>query len=125
MSSWSLLLALSGFEMDGPQARVRFNPRQTPENFKCFFTGPEGWGSLTQRLDNGSQIVEVTVKSGTLAVRTLQLQAVQNMKAEKVVASIGGRKKEVTIVAKDGVVDIDFGKKFVLTHGERLEIEMS
>ena len=48
MSSWSLLLAASGYEYDGTAKNLRFTPRVTPENFKAFFSGPEGWGSLRQ-----------------------------------------------------------------------------
>ena len=48
MSSWSLLLAASGYEYDGPAKTLRFTPRLTPANFQSFFAGPEGWGSLRQ-----------------------------------------------------------------------------
>ena len=51
MSSWSLLLAASGYEYDGPARSLRFTPRLTPANFKSFFSGPEGWGSLRQVRD--------------------------------------------------------------------------
>ena len=46
MSSWSLLLAASGYEYDGAAKTLRFTPQVTPEKFKAFFVGPEGWGSL-------------------------------------------------------------------------------
>ena len=48
MSSWSLLLAASGFRCDGPAGTLEFAPNLTPERFKSFFSGPEGWGWLEQ-----------------------------------------------------------------------------
>ena len=48
MSSWSLLLALSGYEYDGPACVLRFTPRITPEKFKTCFCGPEGWEAFSK-----------------------------------------------------------------------------
>lgn len=122
MSSWSLLLALSGFEMDGPRGHLQFNPRHTPENFKCFFTGPEGWGNFAQKLESGTQKFEVAVKSGTLAVKSIQFQSAQNVKTEKVVASINGKAREMKFAARNGFIEIDFGKKFILKDGDTIEV---
>jgi non-lysosomal glucosylceramidase len=73
MSSWSLLLAASGYEYDGPTRSLRFTPRVTPDNFKSFFCGPEGWGSLRQNREAQSQRVQVAVTEGKLAVKQLRL----------------------------------------------------
>jgi hypothetical protein len=125
MSSWSLLTALSGQEIDGPRGRVRFHPRHAPENFKCFFSGPEGWGSLAQKLETGVQKVEIAVKSGKLAVKYLQLQAVGNLNPGKVAASVGGNTRAVKFVAKAGLFEIDFVEKLMLTEGITLEVSLS
>jgi uncharacterized protein (DUF608 family) len=125
MSSWSLLTALSGQEIDGPRGRVRFHPRHAPENFKCFFSGPEGWGSLAQKLETGVQKVEIAVKSGKLAVKYLQLQAVGNLNPGKVAASVGGNTRAVKFVAKAGLFEIDFVEKLILTEGITLEVSLS
>src|SRR5437660_6427992 len=66
MSSWSILLALSGFEYDGPAKRLRFAPVYQRESFKCFFTGPEGWGTLKQTWRGGTQRCEIAVHEGRL-----------------------------------------------------------
>ena len=50
MSSWSLLLALSGYYYDGPEGALGFSPRYHPDDFKSFFCAPEGWGSFAQRV---------------------------------------------------------------------------
>ena len=65
MSSWSILLALSGYEYDGPSRMLKFAPRFKPEKFKAFFCGPEGWGSLEQTRDGNGQHSTIAVVEGT------------------------------------------------------------
>jgi uncharacterized protein (DUF608 family) len=84
MSSWSILLALSGFEYDGPAKTLTFEPRITPENFKAFFCGPEGWGSLEQRRDRAGQRNTITVAEGQLSLAELRLAFKQPPKQVKV-----------------------------------------
>ncbi|WP_165227334.1 GH116 family glycosyl-hydrolase [Aquisphaera insulae] len=92
MSSWSLLLALSGYEYDGPARGLTFAPRLTPENFKAFFCGPEGWGSLLQKRDGRSQRNTLTVAEGRLPVAELLLQPARAPKA--VAVTLGGKAVE-------------------------------
>lgn len=73
MSSWSLLLALSGYEYDGPRKILRFTPRDTPENFRSLFCGPEGWGSLRQTRTDGEQQNEIHVRDGRFEVSQMAL----------------------------------------------------
>src|SRR5690606_12753796 len=35
MASWGILLALSGFDYDGPAGHMAFAPRITPDEFRC------------------------------------------------------------------------------------------
>jgi hypothetical protein len=76
MSSWSLLLALSGFHFDTLSKTLRFAPACEPDNFNCFFSGPEGWGRLAQTASTANQTAEITVKSGRLDLKHLELVAV-------------------------------------------------
>jgi uncharacterized protein (DUF608 family) len=76
MSSWSLLLALSGFRYDTLSKTLRFAPACEPDNFNCFFSGPEGWGRLAQTASTANQTAEITVKSGRLDLKHLELVAV-------------------------------------------------
>jgi hypothetical protein len=75
MSSWSMLLALSGYEYDGPSGHLRFTPRYTPENFRGFFAGPEGWGTLKQTRKGGTQTNQITVTEGRMRLARLHLDS--------------------------------------------------
>ena len=44
MSSWAVLLALSGFEYDGIEHQMGFTPRVQPDDFRTFWSCGSGWG---------------------------------------------------------------------------------
>jgi hypothetical protein len=54
LSSWSLLLALSGIEYNAVEQRLRFAPRMQQTNFRTFFSTGSAWGTYAQRLHNPS-----------------------------------------------------------------------
>ena len=71
LASWGCLLAASGYSYDGPAGRIGFAPRLTPQDFKYFFSAAEGWGSLTQKRRDDTQINRIEVKWGQLRVKSL------------------------------------------------------
>lgn len=95
MSSWSILLALSGYEYDGPARVLRFAPRLKPERFKAFFCGPEGWGSVQQTRDENGQRSTIAVVEGRLAVSQLLLAAQGPPKTARV--TLGDAALEATL----------------------------
>jgi hypothetical protein len=93
MSSWSMLLALSGYELDGPSGHLRFTPRHTPENFKSFFTGPEGWGTVAQTRNGKSQTNRITVTEGHLRLTRLHLDS----SAKSAAVTLAGKPVKATL----------------------------
>lgn len=51
MSSWALLMALSGYHCDMAAARMSFAPQiaasTDPDMFSCFWSYGRGWGTYT------------------------------------------------------------------------------
>ncbi|MBU6402581.1 MAG: hypothetical protein KGS61_19860, partial [Verrucomicrobia bacterium] len=122
MSSWSVLLALAGFGYDGPEKRLRFTPRQTPTNFKAFFTGPEGWGALSQRAAAGSQTAEITVVTGRLAVAKVHLQPLEKPAVVRVTQ--GNESIDATLEpAPDGVL-VNLRVPTLVEAGETLAVRL-
>ena len=87
MSSWSILLALSGFHYDGIEKSLRFTPRHTPDNFKSFFTGPECYGTLTQTRTARGQRNAIHVVEGKLALSRIHIDPPGGVKS--VAVSVG------------------------------------
>jgi hypothetical protein len=101
LSSWSLLLGLSGFHCDGPRQAIRLAPRLTPQNFKSFFTAPDGWGSFAITATGAA----LSVRAGKVSLRTLELPGA----ASNAVCLLDGRHLAVTVKQNNGLTAIDFG----------------
>ena len=70
MSSYALLIALSGFHYSAPTHTLTLAPRIEKEPFTCFFSTASGWGTLTL----GANRLEVRLAAGELALDHLQIK---------------------------------------------------
>jgi uncharacterized protein (DUF608 family) len=123
MSSWSLLLAASGYEYDGPTRVLRFTPRITPDNFKAFFCGPESWGSLKQGREGQTQRNEIAVVEGQLGVAKLHLApAVQ---AQKLSVTLAGAPVLATMERTAEGVTINLASPVIVKAGQTLVITLA
>jgi uncharacterized protein (DUF608 family) len=120
MSSWSMLLALSGWEYDGPKAKVKFTPRHTPNLFKSFFSSPEGWGGLFQSRQVETQRNEIQLVEGRLNVSEITLNCSSTPK--KVQAEKAGQSVDSRFIVRDGYVVVTLDTPVILGAGESLEI---
>ena len=124
MSSWSLLLALSGWEYDGIAHSLRFTPRITPDDFKSFWSGSEGWGSLRQVRKGQAQTNEITIVEGKLTVEKLQLEPTAEQKQCKI--SVGNRVISAPApTGTGGILTLRPDRPVTLQAGETLRIEMT
>ncbi|MGB9717886.1 MAG: GH116 family glycosyl-hydrolase [Thermoproteota archaeon] len=73
MSSWSLLLALSGFEYSAPEKTIGFAPRVSKNNFRCFFSTGGCWGSYSRQLKQGLQKEVIEIRYGRLELQKVRL----------------------------------------------------
>ncbi len=75
LASWSVITALSGFHCDGPQGVFAFDPKLSPEDFRCVFTGPVGWGTFRQSKTDATLKATLTLVKGRLRVSEWRLGA--------------------------------------------------
>jgi hypothetical protein len=123
MSSWSLLLAASGFRCDGPAGTLEFAPIMTPERFKSPFTGPESWGSLEQVRADGGQRNEIRVVEGRLAVATVRLTPPAGVK--QAVVTLAGASVPASMKAVEGGASVSLTPPVVVKAGDTLVIALS
>lgn len=71
MAVYGVYLAACGYTYHGPQGRLGFAPRLTPDAFRCAFTAAEGWGTFASA--DGQARLEL--KWGALTLRTLAVPA--------------------------------------------------
>ena len=131
MSSWSLLTGVSGYEYDGATKSMRFTPRVTPERFKSFFAGPEGWGSLVQTREGGKQRNEIRVVEGVAVVGSILLAPPAGSHELTIIRArkVNGQTVVTTIEATpksqpDGVL-VEFGQPIPIGPDESLSFNFS
>lgn len=68
MSSWAVLLALSGFSCNLPKKQMSFNPVISADKFSCFWCNGKAWGIFKQNRDatTGKLHRSIEVLNGTL-----------------------------------------------------------
>ncbi|MDN5201058.1 GH116 family glycosyl-hydrolase [Fulvivirgaceae bacterium BMA10] len=92
LSIWSVLLAAQGFEYNGPERSIGFNPKWKPDNHTSFFSTANGWGLFSQKRDTVAQSNKLTVKYGTLDLSKITLYLGQQ-KISNVIFQINGKEK--------------------------------
>lgn len=122
-SSWTLLLALSGWLYDGATGHLEFRPLHDREKFKSFFSASEGWGSLTQNRKGNGQHNEIKVEEGTLKVARLRLDTAAPPKHATV--KVAGKTVPAALKADLAGVFLDLTAPVVLKAGQTLTVSLS
>ena len=92
LASWGVLLALEDYNYNGPEGKLSFAPRLTPQHFESFFTTAKGWGNLMQKQNGKSQQDEVMLKYGELHFNRFTITLADSAIAKKVTLYIDGKK---------------------------------
>ena len=72
MSSWSSVVALSGFQYEGDRGHVIALPRVPSEDFRCFWATGTGWGSYSlKRTQTGKVTFTMQTLAGHFAVQVM------------------------------------------------------
>jgi len=89
LSIWSVLLAAQGFDYNGPEKSIGFNPKWKPENHESFFSTAEGWGRFVQKRTNLTQENVITLNYGALKLSHISLK-LENTSANKISVLLNG-----------------------------------
>jgi len=119
MASYGVYLAACGFEYHGPKQHLGFAPKLSPENFKCAFTGAEGWGSYAQQIEGGKGKAAIAVHWGRLKLKTL---ALAGLEGSSVRVTLGGKHLAAGCARTGKRTLITFAEPVVIPAGSKLEI---
>jgi len=73
MSSWSLVLALSGYHYDAAKGHLAFAPVINEDDFRCFFSAGTAWGLFSQTRTAEGYTATLEVRWGEVTLRSLGL----------------------------------------------------
>jgi hypothetical protein len=119
MSSWSSVVALSGFHYEGDRAHVIALPRLPHENFQCFWATGTGWGTYSlKRTQSGTVQFTVKTLACTLPCKSCTLAA----PGSRVTAQAAGKKITTRLEKGKDQTTIHLEDPIQLQEGEQLEI---
>jgi uncharacterized protein (DUF608 family) len=127
LSSWSLLLALSGFSFSAPEKRLGFAPRVNAGDFRGFFTAETGWGVFGQRIDGDRSFdARIEVRHGEVRLRHLDLQNVASWPGAALASATGpsGALSGATVRADAGTLRVDLGEEIRIAEGQTLALTL-
>lgn len=122
MSAWALFEAAAGYDYDAGAATLRFAPTLTPDQFQGPFVTREGWGTFSQRRDNGQQTATLRLAYGTLTLRRLDLRIAGGLASASL--DVDGRAVAASVNAEAGLVTLTFDNLLVLTDGQTLRVNL-
>jgi hypothetical protein len=128
MSSWGILLALSGYAYCGPEMRLGFEPKVYAEDFRTFWTTGSAWGGFFQKTDKGpGEKVGLQVAGGELKVREFHFALPASLFEKKVAAikaSAAGRPFKPLFIQERNRITVKWDKPIIVKAGEELLFEV-
>jgi non-lysosomal glucosylceramidase len=122
MSSWSSVVALSGFVYHGDRAHVSALPPLAHERFQCFWATGTGWGTYSLTRANGRSVhLSIEVLAGALPCRSCTLEAA----GTRVTARAGGKQITARVDRSGQQVTVAFADLVSLQTGDRLQMEIA
>ena len=125
MASYGVFLAACGFEYHGPQGRIGFAPRITPDDFRAPFTSAKGWGTFSQQRGNGSQLAQIELRWGELELRQIALIVPNDSRIETCEARLNGDFRAVGLNQQNDRVEITLEEPVLMAAGSTLKIDLN
>lgn len=123
LSIWSVLLAAQGFNYNGPEQSIGFNPKWKPENHISFFSTAEGWGNFSQKRMNNEQKNRIELEYGKLSLSMITL-AIENQNKPQVSLALNGRIINASSKYINGKLILDF-KTLKMNARDIIEIKIN
>ena len=125
MASYGSYIALCGFDYHGPHSELAFAPRSASESFQAAFVAAEGWGTFRQEITDHEHLAEVTVRWGSLTLRSLTLELPLNHRIGASEARIDAREIPHDTRRPGHRARIEFADPISLAAGQTLHVRLN
>jgi hypothetical protein len=120
LSSWSTVVALSGFLYDGVEGAVVAVPKTGAKNFRCFWATGTGWGTFSLDQQRGSTVFTVEVLAGSLACRSCEIAAAGTTAS----VQCGGRSIEHRVERREDRVKVILNETLRMAEKDQMRMEV-
>ncbi len=107
MSSYGAFVAASGFTLNEPDGAIGFDPKITPDNFRSAFITGGGWGTFSQKREEGRQTNTIAFKYGSANLSKITLYA-ENVQKRSVRLNINGKNIPIRLKRNDRQYEINW-----------------
>jgi len=122
MASWGVYTSLAGYEYHGPKGHIGFAPKTQAENFRAAFTAAEGWGTFSQERDDKVQREQISLRWGTLKVKTLAFEVPEDFRNARATVSVNRSAVDSESVQKNGRIEITLAGEHVFSKNQTLVV---
>jgi non-lysosomal glucosylceramidase len=120
MSSWSSVVALSGFHYEGDRGHVMALPQLAQANFQCFWATGTGWGTYSLKRTPAGVRFSLKVLAGSLPCQSCTLAA----PGSRATARVGAKRITARLEKGNAQATVYLAEPLQLREGEPLEIEI-
>lgn len=120
MSSWSTLLAMSGFRYDGANQAVSTTPPVRGDDFTSIWATGTGWGRFSLQRQGGITRLALRVLGGKLHCRSFEFNAT----GESATVSSGGRSIQSQTSREQDRAIVRLAEAVRISEGEELLVEV-
>ena len=125
LASWAVFAAWSGFRYSAPERELTLMPRTRRQEFRCFWSVPSGWGSLTHTLKPQGQQVKVQVTEGSLIVASVALNGLTKGPFKRVSARLGKDSLAASLKNEASRRVVTFEREVSVTTENPLEVTLT
>ena len=125
MASYGAFTAACGYRYDGPEGKLGFGPRLSPEDFRAGFTTAEGWGRFSQKVAGGQQSERIELRYGKLALKELSFDAVKGTRVTNVQLTLNEQALEASFIVEAGCYRVRFDTSLHLAEGDVLDLRFT
>jgi hypothetical protein len=119
MSSWSTLVAFTGFHYQGADKLLSLRPHTEQRSIVAFWSAASGWGSFSMARSATQSRTEISLVEGTLPLRSIKLASSGSNHG---VIQLDGEALRHTLTRDGGLVLFRLQEPLELTEGKTLVI---
>lgn len=125
LTGFGVFDAACGVAVHGPDAALTFDPPGASGLFRAAFVAPEGWGTYTQRIEEGAQRHTLEVRRGRVRAATLVLGLGRDFTPTSLLVRAGRTTVTATFAVTGRRVTVTFAKALSLSAGETLYVSFA